>query len=173
MTPPDTMVQPSDVIIVLGAAVWPQGQPSPALRRRVAHAVRLFQNGEGRYVLMTGGVGVLPPAEADVMRQLAIEAGVPDSHIVVEDQAHSTFDSAVYCYRICQQHGWTTALIVTDRYHLLRALLTFYSFGLRVRGSAAHRLTSQRWYKTGYAYGREFLALGWYLWRILRMKRRP
>lgn len=173
MTPPDNTVQSSDVIIVLGAAVWPQGQPSPALRRRVVHAVRLFQDGQGRHLLMTGGVGLYPPAEAHVMQQLAAEAGVPDGRIVVEDQARSTFDSAVYCCRICQQRGWTTALIVTDRYHLLRALLTFYSVGLRVCGSAARHFTPQRWGKIGYVYGREILALGWYLCRITRMKIRP
>ena len=84
-----------DVIIVLGAAVWPGGQPSPALRRRVTHAVHLLQSEKGRRLLVTGGLGKHAPAEADVMRQLAIDAGVPPSLILVEDQATSTFEQVV------------------------------------------------------------------------------
>ena len=55
-----------DVIVVLGAAVWPGGQPSPALQRRVMHAVDLMQRGYAAYLLVTGGMGQYPPTEASV-----------------------------------------------------------------------------------------------------------
>lgn len=166
-----TLPRPCEVIVVLGAAVWPDRRPSPALRRRVAHAVHLLHSGHGKVLLMTGGLGQHPPTEGEVMRQVAIEAGVPAAQILVEQQATSTLESAIYCTRIIRQHGWSTALIVTDRYHLPRALLAFQSFGLQVSGSAAGgRYVSRRWWKAWYAWGREVVAYGWYLLLILTGK---
>ena len=66
-----------DAIVVLGAAVWPGGQPSPALQRRVMHAVDLLQQGYAAYLLVTGGVGKYPPTEAEVMQRLAVAHGIP------------------------------------------------------------------------------------------------
>src|SRR5436190_16587366 len=86
-----------DVIVVLGAAVWPDEQPSPALRRRVLHAVDLLQRGYASHLLVTGGVGKHPPAEAEVMQCLAVAHGIPHASIVLEDQATSPFESACRC----------------------------------------------------------------------------
>ena len=159
--------------MVLGAAVWPDRRPSPALRRRVTHAVRLLHSGHGKVLLMTGGLGQHPPTEGEVMRQVAMEAGVPAAQILIEQQATSTLESAIYCTRIIRQHGWSTALIVTDYYHLPLTLLAFQSFGLQVSGSAAgSRYVSRRWWKAWYAWGREVVAYGWYLLLILTGKAR-
>src|SRR5882724_3797868 len=65
-----------DVIVVLGAAVWPGGQPSPTLQRRVMHAVDLMQQGYAVYLLVTGGMGHYPPTEAEVMQRLAVAHGI-------------------------------------------------------------------------------------------------
>jgi DUF218 domain len=111
-----------DVIVVLGAAVWPGGQPSPALQRRILHAVDLWQRGYAAYLLVTGGVGKYPPAEAAVMQRLAVAHGIPPRHILCEDQATSTFTSAVWCCDMLRQRGWSRVLVVTDRYHLPSAL---------------------------------------------------
>src|SRR5437764_7046960 len=86
-----------DVIVVLGAAVWPGEQPSPALRRRVLHAVDLLQHGYATHLLVTGGVGNHPPAEAEVMQRVAVAHGIRRASIVLEDQATSTFESAWRC----------------------------------------------------------------------------
>lgn len=160
-----------DVIIVLGAAVWQGGQPSPALKRRVAHGVELLGQGRGRHLLVTGGLGRHPPREAHVMQQLALDAGVPRDQILVEDQATSTWWSAVYCTQMLSQHGWSTALIVTDRYHLPRSLCTFRCLGRRwgmtVIGSAVqgHAASRRRWRRWRW-HAREICAWGWYLLQI-------
>ena len=162
---------PCEVIIVLGAAVWPEAQPSPALRRRVAHAVQAFHTGQGRRLLMTGGLGRYPPAEAQVMRQLALAAGVPEACILLEDQATSTFQSALRCAAILRQHGWSTALIVTDRYHLPRALFVFRSCGIEAYGHAPQgRLYYRKRWKRWYYRGREACALVWYGCLVLGVK---
>ena len=156
-----------DVIVVLGAAVWPGGQPSPALQRRILHAVDLLQRGYAAALLVTGGVGKYPPAEAAVMQHLAMAHGVLPQHILCEDQATSTFESAVLCCSILQQRGWSHALVVTDRYHLPRALLAFWSCGLRAVGSAAPGKPARRLWRRWYYYSREALALLWYFVRAL------
>lgn len=165
------MSPPYDVIIVLGAAVWPGGRPSPALRRRMAHAVRLWQAGQGQYLLLTGGLGQHAPTEARVMQHLARAAGVPQHCIVLEEQATSTFESAVYCSRLCAQQHWQRALLVTDRYHLPRAWLSFRSVGLQVHGSGT-RSRLHPWRKAYYARGRELPAVLWYIVRIIAWKLR-
>ena len=96
-----------DVIVVLGAAVWPDGRPSPALQRRVMHAVDLLQQGSAAYLLVTGGLGKYPPAEAEVMQRLAMAHGIPTENILCEDQATSTFASALRCCDILRQRGWS------------------------------------------------------------------
>ena len=164
-----------DVIVVLGAAVWPGEQPSPALQRRILHAVDLLQRGYAAYLLVTGGVGKYPPAEAAVMQRLAVAHGIAPQHILCEDQATSTFTSALRCCDILQQRGWSRVLIVTDRYHLPRALFAFSICGLRPVGSAAPGKPARRLRQRWYYYLREGLALPWYLMRavpvLLRRRR--
>ena len=157
----------SDVIVVLGAAVWPGGQPSPALRRRVLHAVDLLQRGYAPHLLVTGGVGKHPPAEAEVMQHIAVAHGIPHASIVLEDQATSTFESAWRCRDMLWQRGWSRALIVTDRFHLTRALVAFRSVGIRATGSAAPGKPAWRLSQRVYYRLREGLALAWYLGRAV------
>ena len=156
-----------DVIVVLGAAVWPGGQPSPVLQRRVVHAVDLMQRGHAAYLLVTGGVGKHPPAEAEVMRRTAIAHGVPSQCILLEDQATSTFESAQRCSTMLRQRGWSRVLVVTDRYHLARALLAFRSCGVRAVGSPTLGKPTWRLRRRLYYYVREYLALVWYLGRAV------
>jgi uncharacterized SAM-binding protein YcdF (DUF218 family) len=166
-----------DVIVVLGAAVWPGEQPSPALRRRVLHAVDLLQHGYATRLLVTGGVGKHPPAEAKVMQRVAVAHGIPHASIVLEDQATSTFESAWRCRDLLGQHSWSHVLIVTDRYHLTRALLAFRSVGIRAGGSAVPGKPARRLWQRWHYYLRERLALAWYLARAvpvaLRRWRQP
>ena len=158
---------PYDVIVVLGAAVWPGGQPSPALQRRVLHAVDLLQRGCAAHLLVTGGVGKHPPAEAEVMQRIAMAHGIAPASIVLEDQATSTFESAWRCRDMLRQRGWSHVVLVTDRFHLPRALLAFRSVGIRAVGSAAPGKPARRLSKRTYYYLREGLALAWYLGRAV------
>ncbi len=168
-----------DVIIVMGAAVWPGGQPSPALRRRTLHAVQALRAGRGTRLLVTGGLGKYPPAEAHVMQQLARQAGVPPACIVLEEQGTSTFRSAIHCARLLRQYGWSSALLVTDRYHMPRALMVFRSLGIQALGSApvGGRYSGRLW-KEWYYRARELLAFAWYILlslglRLHRLRRGP
>jgi vancomycin permeability regulator SanA len=175
ITPKATTHFTADVIIVLGAAVKPNGIPSNALLRRVQHAVTLWKAGLAPRLLMTGGVGQFPPSEAEVMQAIAIKSGVPEEAILLESQGVSTLDSAQKCLQLLKKTNIGSlsqlkAIIVTDNWHMGRSLMTFRHVGLSAQGDALNyqeqKLTPLRF--LSYVI-REALALIWY--RILFMTR--
>jgi uncharacterized SAM-binding protein YcdF (DUF218 family) len=119
----------ADVIIVPGAAVWPHG-PSPALRARVWRGSTLYHQGRAPNLIFSGGLGHHPPAEAWAMAVLARSWHVLDNHIYVEDQATNTRENMAYAAAIMREHGWQTALIVTDYFHMKRSVLLARDFGI-------------------------------------------
>ena len=155
----------------MGAAVWEGGLPSPALRRRTAHGIALVKRGEAEYLLLSGGIGRHPPAEAQVMRNMALDAGLAQERIVLEEKGRSTFESVMGCVSIMGERGWTRATVVSDAYHLLRARLVFRAFGIRTTGSAAEGgREANRFFKWWYYHMREFVALPWYMLLVIRKK---
>jgi uncharacterized SAM-binding protein YcdF (DUF218 family) len=128
---------PADVIVVLGAAVWPGERPSPTLYERTRHGVDLFHEGHAPYLLVTGGLGQHPPTEAEVMRRLAVEWGVPEDRIILEDRGATTSQSAALCAVLMAERGLVSALLVSDGHHLPRAKLAFQRQGVTAYGSPA------------------------------------
>lgn len=108
-----------DAILILGAAVWAKG-PSPTLRRRTAHAAKLWFQGIAPLIIPCGGLGQHPPTEAAAMRQILLEAGIPKSAITIEDRSTSTLENIRFARRLIPGPEVT---IVTDRYHARRALM--------------------------------------------------
>ncbi len=164
--------EPIDAVVVLGAALIEPGVAGPALRRRLAHGVNVLRHRHARYLLVSGGVVGPPPAEAEVMRALAMELGVPAERIVVEDRARNTFENAVYSGRIFRDRGWRRLAVVTDAFHMPRALFVFRRLGLPVTGDPVpgrYGFTRLEWVR---AYVQEFglLAQSAWLFRIGRHK---
>jgi uncharacterized SAM-binding protein YcdF (DUF218 family) len=153
----------ADVIVVLGAAVWPKEQPGPSLRARTEAAVELYQEGHASFLILSGGLGRYPPEEAEVMRRLAVEAGIPSEALVLEKEAHSTWQSMLYSREIMQERGWDTVLVVSDPFHMKRSLLMAQDVGLTAYASPAlntpaHDSLPRRLFYTS----REVFALWWY-----------
>lgn len=121
------------VLVVLGAAVWPGGTPSPTLRRRVTWAATLYRQ-RGGSLLLTGGRGRHPPAEAEVMAALAGQLGVPAERLIREPEGRTTWDSAWRCAGLIRSHGWRDVILVTDPWHMPRTRIAFRAFGIRARG---------------------------------------
>lgn len=135
--PPTVVRSRPDIVIVLGAATTQAGGPTPTLRRRVAKGVRTFEKTGAEMLLMTGGPAGRRPAEAEIMRDLARDAGVPEDRILVEIEASTTFENARRSADIMRRHGWTRAVVVTDALHIPRALLAFWGVGVRATGRGA------------------------------------
>jgi vancomycin permeability regulator SanA len=156
--------RPADVILVLGSAVWPNEQPSPSLRSRTQRAITLYQDGLASHLILSGGLGRYPPEEAEVMRRLAEAAGVPAEAMILDVEAHSTWESITQAREIMDQEGWETVIIVSDPFHITRALLMAEDLGIVAYGSPAldsptYTLPTKRVFYTS----REVLAVWWYL----------
>ena len=79
-------------IVILGAAVWADG-PSPTLQRRTGKALALWQRDPSQHLIPCGGLGQHPPTEAEAMRALLMDHGVPATHILSEDQSTNTYEN--------------------------------------------------------------------------------
>lgn len=155
----------ADAVVVLGAG-------GPALRRRLVHGVGVLRGSGAAYLLLSGGIVGGALSEAAVMRALAIKLGVEAARIIVEDRSRNTFENAVYSGRIIGDRGWRRVIVVTDAYHMPRALYVFRRLGLAAVGAPVGKCagTSRwRWYAS---YLRESAALvkSAYLFRIGRHK---
>lgn len=157
-------VDPYDVAIVLGARIQDDGTPSPAMARRVGHAVALLHAGAVQALLMTGGATTSPVPEALLMRDLALAAGAADKAVHVEARALNTIQNALFTAPIAQANGWRRLLVVTDTFHVPRAWYVFRRFGLpAAMAGVKPEAPSLDWWL---AHGREAAALPWTVLRV-------
>jgi uncharacterized SAM-binding protein YcdF (DUF218 family) len=158
------MAADADVAVILGAALRADGSPGPALLRRIDTGVALFRQGRAGHLLLSGGVRRHDRTEASEMRRAALAAGVPEDCLTVEDRSRDTLENALFCRPILAARGWTRVLLVTDAYHLPRALYTFRRFGVAARAAAAAPPAPVA---AALAAGvREVCAFAVYLWRV-------
>jgi uncharacterized SAM-binding protein YcdF (DUF218 family) len=127
--------QPSDVILVLGAAEY-RGRPSPVLRSRLDHAFELYSRKLAPRIMTTGGAGGDPVfTEGGVGRSYLIGRGVPSEAIVVENESESTVESLAMAGEIMRRMGLHSVIVVSDGYHIYRVKRMLQSSGLKVYGS--------------------------------------
>jgi len=126
----------STVAIVFGAGVWRGNRPSPILYDRIATSVDLYRSGKVKKLLMSGDNRVLNYNEPAVMRDAALSMGIPDRDIVLDYAGRRTFDT---CYRAKEIFGVENAVLVTQRFHLDRAMYLCSSVGINSVGVVADR----------------------------------
>ncbi len=124
----------ADAVVVFGAAVWPGNVPSHALRDRVDTGIELYQAGLVGKIVFSGGPSaseeILP--EVDVMKRLALEAGIPEEDIILDPLGVNTRATAENCVGLFERHGVKRALAVSHFYHLPRVKMAFRHHGLNV-----------------------------------------
>ncbi|HOF86650.1 MAG TPA: YdcF family protein [Armatimonadota bacterium] len=137
--------RPAQVIIVLGARLSPDGQPGDSLQARVRHAVTLYRRGFAPALLFTGGQGADEPRpESVAARELAINLGVPARATSLETASTSTRENARFAADICREQGWTTAIVVSDPYHLWRGQRNLRQAGITAYPSPARACRRNR-----------------------------
>lgn len=117
--------------IVLGARIEKNGDPSDTLYDRVLTGVDLYKAGKTSKLLLSGG-----NQEPAAMKKLALELGVPETDIAVDDLGTRTYES---CIRAKQVFGITKAIVVTQDYHLPRSLYLCQSVGVDAVGVNAKK----------------------------------
>jgi vancomycin permeability regulator SanA len=128
-------VPPHRVAVVFGAGVRGD-QPTAMLYDRVAAAVDLYRAGAAGKLLMSGDNRFENYNEPRVMRRVALDLGVPDRDIALDYAGRSTYDT---CYRARAIFGIREAILVTQAFHLDRALMTCAGLGIEAVGYPADR----------------------------------
>jgi len=124
-------VQPVETAMILGASIQPDGRPSDALKDRMETGIALYKTGKVRKLLITGDDGGFRSNEVATMQRLAIDAGVPEEHITVDGHGYRTYES---CKRAVSVFGIKTMIVVTQRFHLSRALYLCSKLGIKAQG---------------------------------------
>ena len=113
--------------IVFGAGLWRDGSPTPVLRDRVAAAAQLYFAGKVQKLIMSGGNPTIYYDEPGAMRTYALSLGVPNEAIVLDYAGRRTYDT---CYRALHIFGIRQATLVTQGFHLPRALYLCNKLGI-------------------------------------------
>ncbi len=119
-----------DCILILGAGVW-DGVPSPMLHDRLEEGLALYQAGVAERVLVSGDHGRSEYDEVNVMKAYLMAAGVPGEDIFMDHAGFSTYESM---YRAREVFGVSSMVVVTQQYHLYRALYVAEQLGMTAYG---------------------------------------
>ena len=122
------------VAIIFGAGLRSDGTPTAMLRDRILTGADLYFGGQVEKLLMSGDNRFANYNEPEAMRQFALLAGVPDQAIVLDYAGRRTYDT---CYRAKVIFGIKSALLVTQKFHLPRALFLCNMLGLDTQGVEA------------------------------------
>ena len=131
--PPEDAVQLKDVdcILVLGCKVHADGNPSAMLEDRLRRSMELFHAGAAPKLLMSGDHGTIPYNEVQSMKQYAMDNGIPSADIFMDHAGFSTYESV---YRARDIFQAKKIIIVTQGYHLYRALYIANALGVEAYG---------------------------------------
>ena len=159
-------------IVIFGAAVLPDGRPSPSLLRRIGYGLRAAAAHPEALVLCSGGLGRAGPSEASIMADVLLRQGVSPDRLVLDEASLDTLQSVIATGRFVRQRGLDGAVVCSDRYHLPRIRLMLAVLGIATApGPTAPGLAG-----TGLVYGlrmylREALAIPYDVGIVLARRR--
>ena len=119
-----------DCIVVLGAGIWGD-KPSPMLEDRLLQAISLYNNNVSSKIIMSGDHGTQDYDEVNIMKQFAIEKGVASEDIFMDHAGFSSYESI---YRAKEIFQAKKIIIVTQKYHLYRAIYIANQLGIEAYG---------------------------------------
>ncbi|MBE6608220.1 MAG: SanA protein [Ruminococcaceae bacterium] len=134
----------ADCAIILGCQVLPSGHPSTMLRHRLETGAELYFSGKVKKIIVSGDHGADHYDESNTMKDYLIELGIPSEDIFMDHAGFSTYDSMK---RAKEVFGVSSAVIVTQRYHLYRAMYIGKMNGIEIHGaSASLESYGRQWY---------------------------
>ena len=123
----------ADAVLVLGAKVKANGEMSPMLKERVDAGIEIYQKGLAKKIIMSGDHGREDYDEVNTMKSYAVERGVPSEDIFMDHAGFSTYESM---YRAKEIFQTETVIVVTQKYHLDRAVYDAQAFSMKAAGVA-------------------------------------
>lgn len=162
-------VRPARVAIVFGAGLLSDGSAGPVLRDRVETAVKLYQAGKVEKLLMSGDNRFVEYNEPEAMRQYALDLGVPHEDIRLDYAGRRTYDT---CYRAKYIFQVDSAILVTQSFHLPRALFLCNWFDVESTGVEANNHYFLKRYRAFWSF-RELFANLQSVWDVTVAKPLP
>lgn len=129
-----TSINEVDAILVLGAGIW-NDKPSHMLEDRLLEAISLYEKNTSLKIIMSGDHGRKEYDEVNIMKDFAIEKGVPSEDIFMDHAGFSSYDSL---YRAKEIFGVKKIIIATQEYHLYRSLYIANQLGIEAYGISAN-----------------------------------
>lgn len=162
--------QSADVAIVLGAATV-NGAVTPVFQERINHGIWLYQNGFVKTLIFTGGIGEgNEKSDAWAAKQYAIEQGIPESAIILEEKSTITQENIENAKKIMDDNCYNTAIIVSDPLHMKRAMLMADDNGIKAYSSptpTSRYITVKS--KFSFLAREEFFYIGYRVYRIFNL----
>lgn len=122
-----------DCAVILGAGVR-EGKPTPMLRDRLLVGIDLYKSGAVKKLIMSGDHGSTDYDEVNIMKSFAVDRGVPDEDIFMDHAGFSTYETI---YRASEIFEADNIIIVSQKYHLYRALYIAEKLGIKSVGVSA------------------------------------
>ena len=132
----------ADAIAVFAGGVGESGKAGGGTQERLQHAIDLYKTGEAAHLILSSGYVYSFP-EAEVMRTLAVDQGVPSGAILLEQRSTNTYQNVSFVHDIMRQRGWSSVLLVSSPYHMRRALLVWRKVAPAIQVIPAPPLKSQ------------------------------
>jgi vancomycin permeability regulator SanA len=139
-------VPPAPIALVLGAQVYPDGTPSDFLAARLDLARQLFDTGKAKAILVSGDRMAKEYDEPRAMRSYLIRVGVPSAQILLDEAGVDTYSSAI---RAKEVFGASDLIVVTQAYHLPRAVATCLLIGVEANGVGDDTVQGSRAWRSG------------------------
>jgi len=164
-------LQPSDAIIVFGGGLGERVNSDESFREKLAHAIELYELGNAENILFSSNYQYYF-SEAEIMKNLAVSAGIPEKNIILDKTGTSTYENIQSIKKIAEKNNWSRIIIVSSSYHIKRAVSTMKKLSPETEVLASPAKT--RFYQKpskgikleqikGILY--EYAALGYYWWK--------
>lgn len=138
LTPEAAAEEGADCVLILGCGVRPGGEPSAMLRDRLNMGLSLYKEGAAPKLLMSGDHGTKEYDEVNAMKKYAVDRDVPSQDVFMDHAGFSTYESM---YRARDVFEVEKVIIVSQRYHLYRAVYDARALGLDAYGVAAENIS--------------------------------
>ena len=123
-------VEKSDVCLVLGNTVNPDGKPSERLKARLDRAVEVYNDGYTNQFIVSGALGIEGHEEAEVMGAYLVAQGIPKANVIIDNEGKTTYDSAKNAKVIMAKRGFESITVVTQHFHIVRSRFALQKFGI-------------------------------------------
>ncbi|MCB9798990.1 YdcF family protein [Candidatus Nomurabacteria bacterium] len=153
-------VRDADMVVILGNTVNVDGTLSDRLKSRLNRAKEVYDAKRAQYVIVSGALGKEGHLEGDAMKSYLVQLGLPEDHVIVDNHGVNTNASAHNTKTIATEHGWTSAIVVSNYYHLLRSKIAFQNAGISEVYVTHPKFAELR---DVYSLVREIPALWWYV----------